>query len=112
MDLQRIEPGAGSKDDCFAIYDGQQFVFNQSSWKVVTLYRMLRRYGLAYFWFQTAPQSLLQKFSRIYSLQQDGRAFETPEALMHEIDLYDLTQHDMRTETEVSLQFGHAPLHT
>ena len=42
MGLERVQ--LGSDGDQVSIWDGQSFVFNQSSWTVVNLYRMVRRY--------------------------------------------------------------------
>lgn len=91
----------GSKEAQLAIFDGQNFVFNQSSWSVITLYRMVRRYGLAYFRFQAAPKALLKKFKRVYQLQAEGHAFATPEQLLQKLELYDMTQRSMRAEIQV-----------
>ena len=46
MGLQRVAP---QSEDGFNIYDGAQMVFKQSPWSVVTLLRMVRRWGLSYF---------------------------------------------------------------
>ena len=46
MGLQRVAP---QSEDGFNIYDGTQIVFKQSAWTVVTLLRMVRRWGLSYF---------------------------------------------------------------
>ena len=41
MGLQRRS--VGSDSSLISIFDGQRFVFNESSWTVVTLFRMLQR---------------------------------------------------------------------
>ena len=41
MGLQRHS--VGSDGSLISIFDGQRFVFNESSWTVVTLFRMLQR---------------------------------------------------------------------
>ena len=41
MGLERVR--LGSDGDQVTIWDGHSFVFNQSSWSVVNLYRMVRR---------------------------------------------------------------------
>ena len=45
LGLKRAPAKDPANPEPFAVYDGQHFVFNQSAWSVVTLYRMLRRYG-------------------------------------------------------------------
>ena len=46
MGLQRVAP---QSEDGVNIYDGTQIVFKQSPWNVVTLLRMVRRWGFSYF---------------------------------------------------------------
>ena len=41
MGLERVR--LGSDGDQVSIWDGHSFVFNQSSWSLVNLYRMIRR---------------------------------------------------------------------
>ncbi|DBB04108.1 hypothetical protein WJX77_009419 [Trebouxia sp. C0004] len=99
--LKRVPP-EGSSEDLFSIYDGSRFVFRQSEWTVITLWRMVQRYWLTYFTFQ-APTQMLQKFLRLYDLQSQGRSFDTPEAFLRELGLYDLTQQSMHTYLQKSL---------
>ncbi|KAL0040815.1 hypothetical protein WJX79_006365 [Trebouxia sp. C0005] len=99
--LRRVPP-EGSSEDLFSIYDGSKFVFRQSKWTIVTLWRMLQRYWLTYFTFQ-APKQMLQKFLRLYDLQSHGRSFDTPEAFLKELGLYDLTQQSMHSYLKESL---------
>jgi hypothetical protein len=62
--LWRTEPGgssSGAEDsNLFSIYDGTRFVFNESEWTLVTLWRMLMRYGLSYFRFQVELSPIKQ----------------------------------------------------
>ena len=41
MGLERVQLGGDSNE--VSIWDGQAFVFNESAWSLVTLYRMIRR---------------------------------------------------------------------
>ncbi len=54
MGLARVDPGTGPKADSspFSLYDGREFVFNQSTWTALNLWRMYRRYGTAPLRFQ------------------------------------------------------------
>ncbi len=45
MGLERVR--LGSDGDQVSIWDGRSFVFNQSSWTLVNLYRMVRRCAAA-----------------------------------------------------------------
>lgn len=101
LELKRVPP-EGSTEDVFSIFNGSKLVFQESPWSFVTLYRIIRRYWLTYFKFQ-APKQMLQKFLKLYELQSQGRAFETPEAFLQELDLYDLTQQSMHAYLKESL---------
>lgn len=94
LGLERVPP-EGSSEDLFSIWDGSKFVFKSSPWSLVSLWRLISRYWLMYFKFQ-APNQMLQKFLRLYDLQSRGQSFETPEAFLKELDLYDLTQQSMQ----------------
>jgi len=99
--LKRVPP-EGSSEDLFSIYDGSKFVFRQSEWTIITLWRMVQRYWLTYFTFQ-APKQMLQKFLRLYDIQSQGRSFDTPEAFLKELGLYDLTQQSMHSYLKVTM---------
>ena len=100
LGLKRVPP-VGSSEDLFSIYDGSRFVFRQSPWSVVTLWRMVQRYWLTYFTF-AAPKQMLQKFLRLYDLQRHGVAFDTPEAFLSKLELYELTQQSMHDYLKVT----------
>ena len=56
MGLKRIVPGSrlkGSQNKLFNIFNGQEYVFQESEWQAVTLARLLWRYGTTYF--RSAP---------------------------------------------------------
>ncbi|BDA40407.1 Prenylcysteine oxidase [Coccomyxa sp. Obi] len=98
MGLKRERLGGDGNE--VSIFDGKQFVFNESSWTVVTLFRMLQRYGLSYFYMRQGPQIMLQRFLKLYALQAEGKAFGTPEELLQAVDLYNLTQRNFRDEIQ------------
>ena len=100
LGLKRVPPAASS-EDYFSIFDGSRFVFQQSTWDIVTLWRMVQRYWLTYFTF-AAPKQMLQKFLRLYDLQKQGISFDTPEAFLSKLELYDLTQQSMHDYLEVT----------
>ena len=113
LGLTRVPP-EGSSEELFSIYDGSKFVFRQSTWTLVTLWRMVQRYWLTYFTFQ-APKQMLNKFLRLYDLQSQGRSFDTPEAFLKELGLYELTQQSMHSYLQVGLlhisQYGTTSTH-
>ena len=71
MGLERVNPDADPRavDVPFALYDGSQFVLNQSDWTVLTMLRMGLRYGTAPLRFNGVPAVVYEKFKAIYDLQ-------------------------------------------
>ncbi len=66
MALQRVDPGkeAGLENTPFALFDGREFVFNQSAWEIVNIARMFMRYGTAPMRFQVLPGALAPACTR------------------------------------------------
>ncbi|CAG7821289.1 unnamed protein product [Allacma fusca] len=71
------EPSSG-----FALVKDQQVVFTTSSWNVLTLMRILWRYGLGFNHLMSVTNSLIDDFSRIYSVQQKRVSYENPYELL------------------------------
>ena len=46
----------------FAIYDGRELVFEESPWRLLTLFRLLWRYWLSWFMVRAAPAATFAKF--------------------------------------------------
>ncbi len=52
MGLKRVPPGnrlKGRQNKRFNIFDGKDYVFQESEWQLVTLLQLFWRYGLTYF---------------------------------------------------------------
>lgn len=80
----------------FGIFNGQHFVFRSSAISFFSKIRLLFRYGFSLFSVNRHVDEMLQRFSRIYSLQQDeGQTFYTvPDMLkaMGGSSFYHMTQ--------------------
>ena len=50
---------------------------------------------------------MLKRFLHIYELQKQGIAFETPQALLQHVDLYEATQQTLQSFIEVSPHTGY-----
>ena len=63
MGLERVDPDADPRavDAPFALYDGSQFVLNQSDWTVLTMLRMGMRYGTAPLRFKGVPLAFFNR---------------------------------------------------
>ncbi|KAK9809372.1 hypothetical protein WJX73_009603 [Symbiochloris irregularis] len=108
LQLGRVPAGLNTTDAPFAIFDGSSFVFQQSTWSAVSLCRLVWRYGLSYFRFRAAPTAIVQKYLRFYTLQREGFSADTPEQLLQEVGLFDLTQKTFKDAIEAIIGSGSA----
>ncbi|XP_032806540.1 prenylcysteine oxidase 1 [Petromyzon marinus] len=80
------------------IFNGEQFVFEESSWTVMDAVHLLWRYGLSYLRMQMWVEEILDKFLRIYKYQSHGFAFSTNEDLLLALGgeaFIELTKHSL-----------------
>ncbi|XP_007432156.3 prenylcysteine oxidase 1, partial [Python bivittatus] len=74
---------AESQGRLMGIYNGEEFVFEESSWYIWNLLKLFWHYGLnplrIYMW----VEEVLEKFMRIYRYQSHDYAFSSPENLLH-----------------------------
>lgn len=66
----------------FGIWNGKEFVFEESSWDSVTLFKLLYRYGLDPFYLHRYVGAILDDFERIYELQDKNIGYENVTALI------------------------------
>jgi hypothetical protein len=50
-------------DGLLAVYDGKELVFEQSTWGIVSLLRLILRYGFSWWSFRSAPAAMFEKFT-------------------------------------------------
>uniref|UniRef100_A0A8D0GUP9 Prenylcysteine oxidase 1 n=1 Tax=Sphenodon punctatus TaxID=8508 RepID=A0A8D0GUP9_SPHPU len=71
------------KGGLMGIYNGEEFVFEESSWYVINILKLLWHYGLnplrMYMW----VEEVLDKFLRIYRYQTHDYSFSSTEGLLH-----------------------------
>lgn len=73
--------------------DARRVVFQTSSFKALTLAKMLARYGPLEFWeLRGSVQATLAKWMELYERQARGEAFESAEAFLGALGLFNLTQ--------------------
>eukprot|EP00439_Symbiodinium_sp_Y106_P075225 s526_g14.t2 len=73
-------------DTRLALHDGRELLFETSDRRVVTLARMLWRYGLGPIKLDRWVGGFLKSFETIYRLQKEGKAFSTPRRLLAALD--------------------------
>ncbi|NWX16110.1 PCYOX oxidase, partial [Aegotheles bennettii] len=98
-----VAPAHGS---LMGIYNGEEFVFEESSWYILNLLKLLWHYGLnplrMYMW----VEDILDKFMRIYRYQTHDYAFSSNERLLHALGGSDFTRMLNQTIDEAMQEAG------
>ncbi|XP_078285120.1 prenylcysteine oxidase 1-like isoform X2 [Rhinoraja longicauda] len=66
-----------------AVYDGEEFVFEESEWFLVNFFKLLWRYGFDFLRVKMWLESYQHKFMRIYQYQSLGYSFTSMDKLLH-----------------------------
>ncbi|XP_012233624.1 prenylcysteine oxidase-like [Linepithema humile] len=64
------------------IWNGDEFVFKESDWSIVTIAQLLYRYGFQLFKLNRYVNDILDDFLKIYDLQDAGMSFANVTALL------------------------------
>ncbi|XP_055473616.1 prenylcysteine oxidase 1 [Psammomys obesus] len=67
------------------VYDGKSLVFEESSWFIINMIKLVWRYGFQSLRMHMWVEDLLDKFMRIYRYQSHDYAFSSVEKLMYAI---------------------------
>src|SRR4029453_3159640 len=110
LGLQRARPHdrEDSKSSALGIWNGTAFAFQSLPSSGATTVRMLARYGLAPLRTRALVRSMLERWTRIYELQQQQRAYATPRAMFEALDLFPWTQqvsYTMFQQNRISRRF-------
>ncbi|XP_053320078.1 prenylcysteine oxidase 1-like [Spea bombifrons] len=93
-------------DGLGGIYNGEEFVFQESSWFIINFVKMLWYYGLNSLRMYTWVEDMLDKFARIYSYQNLDYSFSTVERLLHSLGGDDFTTRLNTSIEETMLNSG------
>ncbi|NXH26493.1 PCYOX oxidase, partial [Myiagra hebetior] len=74
------------------VYNGEEFVFEESSWSFINFFKLLWHYGLNPLRMSMWVEGLLDKFMRIYRYQMHDYAFSSNERLLHALGGNEFTQ--------------------
>ncbi|NXI14966.1 PCYOX oxidase, partial [Irena cyanogastra] len=74
------------------VYNGEEFVFEESSWSFINRPKLLWHYGLNPLRMSTWLEDILDKFMRIYRYQMHDYAFSSNERLLHALGGDDFTR--------------------
>ncbi|XP_014479687.1 PREDICTED: prenylcysteine oxidase-like [Dinoponera quadriceps] len=70
----------------FGIWDKDRFVYKSDSWTIVSLIKLVYRYGFQVFKLNRDIRDIIGHFEKIYELQDAGKSFENITALMSAIN--------------------------
>ncbi|XP_053574137.1 prenylcysteine oxidase 1 [Bombina bombina] len=65
------------------IYNGKEFIFEESGWFLINGFKMLWQYGLNFLRMHMWVEDMMDKFMRIYRYQSFDYSFSSTESLLH-----------------------------
>mmetsp|Transcript_1783 Transcript_1783/g.3361 ORF Transcript_1783/g.3361 Transcript_1783/m.3361 type:complete len:458 (+) Transcript_1783:267-1640(+) len=80
----------------FGLWNGDNFVFKESSISALTAVKIVDRYGSDLLSLRTAVYEATSKFDKIYGLQEDGVCFDTAGDLWRHLGLHTYTQQSFK----------------
>ncbi|NWT16772.1 PCYOX oxidase, partial [Vireo altiloquus] len=91
--VKELGLSAVSVEDTLAgVYNGEEFVFEESSWSFINFFKLLWHYGLNPLRMSMWVEDILDKFMRIYRYQMHDYAFSSNERLFHALGGHDFTR--------------------
>ncbi|XP_069798956.1 prenylcysteine oxidase 1-like isoform X2 [Dendropsophus ebraccatus] len=67
------------------IYNGDEFVYQENEWYLLSIIKMIWNYGLSFFRMHLWVEDILDKFTRIYRYQTFDYSFSSIESMFHAI---------------------------
>ncbi|XP_056427431.1 prenylcysteine oxidase 1-like [Hyla sarda] len=67
------------------IYNGDEFVFQESEWYLINVIKRIWNYGLSFFRMHMWVEDILEKFMRIYQYQNLDYSFSSIDSMFHAI---------------------------
>uniref|UniRef100_UPI003704D4C5 Ancestral Prenylcysteine Oxidase 1 (PCYOX1) n=1 Tax=Mammalia TaxID=40674 RepID=UPI003704D4C5 len=98
-----VSQGAGG---LMGIYNGETFVFEESSWFIINVIKLLWHYGFQFLRMHMWVEDILDKFMRIYRYQSHDYAFSSVEGLLHALGGDEFTRMLNRTILEALQKAG------
>lgn len=85
-------PALPVPSNLMGIYNGEEFVFEESSWYIINVLKLLWHYGFSPLRMNMWVEDILDKFMRIYRYQTHDYTFSTYERLFHALGGNDFIQ--------------------
>ncbi|XP_011301154.1 prenylcysteine oxidase [Fopius arisanus] len=73
--LLGLEPRPNSGSELYGIWNGDEFIFQESNYEIITLVKLIYRYGTDPVYLHRYLDSILDDFDKIYKLHDDGHGF-------------------------------------
>ncbi|XP_015109352.1 prenylcysteine oxidase [Diachasma alloeum] len=74
-ELLGLQPRPSSTNELYGIWNGDEFIFQESNYEMITLAKLIYRYGMDPVYLYRFVNSVLDDFDKIYELQDNGRGF-------------------------------------
>uniref|UniRef100_A0AAY4BT89 Prenylcysteine lyase domain-containing protein n=1 Tax=Denticeps clupeoides TaxID=299321 RepID=A0AAY4BT89_9TELE len=89
-----------------AVFDGKEFILEETDWYLLDLFRLWWRYGISFIRLQMWVEEIMEKFMRIYKYQAHGYAFSSVEELLQSLGGSGFINMTRRSLSESLLELG------
>ncbi|KAA0720417.1 Prenylcysteine oxidase-like [Triplophysa tibetana] len=89
-----------------AVFNGEEFIVEETDWYLLDLSRLWWRYGISFIRLQMWVEEIMEKFMRIYKYQAHGYAFSSVEELLHSLGGSGFINMTRRSLSESLLELG------
>uniref|UniRef100_A0A672REM3 Prenylcysteine oxidase 1 like n=1 Tax=Sinocyclocheilus grahami TaxID=75366 RepID=A0A672REM3_SINGR len=89
-----------------AVFNGDEFILEETDWYLLDLFRLWWRYGISFIRLQMWVEEIMEKFMRIYKYQAHGYAFSSVEELLHSLGGSGFINMTRRSLSESLLELG------
>ncbi|KAL7844718.1 hypothetical protein SRHO_G00232570 [Serrasalmus rhombeus] len=89
-----------------AVFNGKEFILEETDWYLLDLFRLWWRYGISFIRLQMWVEEIMEKFMRIYKYQAHGYAFSSVEELLHSLGGTGFLNMTHRSLSESLLELG------
>ncbi|KAG5844268.1 hypothetical protein ANANG_G00160570 [Anguilla anguilla] len=89
-----------------AVFNGEEFILEETDWYLLDLFRLWWRYGISFIRLQMWVEEIMEKFMRIYKYQAHGYAFSSVEELLSSLGGTGFLNMTRRSLSESLLELG------
>ncbi|XP_062867520.1 prenylcysteine oxidase-like [Trichomycterus rosablanca] len=89
-----------------AVFNGKEFILEETDWYLLDLFRLWWRYGISFIRLQMWVEEIMEKFMRIYKYQAHGYAFTSVDELLHSLGGSGFLNMTRRSLSDYLLELG------